>query len=105
MKIIVLLVLIAVLAAILVVFNELREKKLLRKVTGPHRGTRSERALALKLLKLGIPPEMIFHDLYVRKTNGDFSQIDLAVVTRVGIIVFEVKDYSGWIYGNGYHSQ
>lgn len=29
------------------------------------------------------------------------SQIDVVVATNVGIIVFEVKDYSGWIYGNG----
>ena len=24
-------------------------------------------------------------------------QVDVAVATKVGIIVFEVKDYSGWI--------
>ena len=42
---------------------------------------------------------VIFHDLYVEKHKGHFSQIDLVVVTEVGIIVFEVKDYSGWIFG------
>ena len=25
--------------------------------------------------------------------------------TKVGILVFEVKDYSGWIFGNGGHEQ
>lgn len=69
------------------------------------RGTRSERNLVLKLLKSGIPEQMIFHDLYLKKNNGKFSQIDLVAVTEVGIIVFEVKDYSGWIFGNGNYSQ
>ena len=27
-------------------------------------------------------------------------QIDVAVATKACIIVFEVKDYSGWIFGN-----
>jgi len=36
--------------------------------------------------------------LYIRKHNGDFAQIDLVVATKVGIIVFEVKDYRGWIF-------
>ncbi|MFO7864657.1 MAG: nuclease-related domain-containing protein, partial [Salinivirgaceae bacterium] len=67
-------------------------------------GTWSERDLVLKLLKYGIPAQMIFHDLYLKKNNGDFSQIDLVAITHVGIIVFEVKDYSGWIYGNGNQS-
>jgi len=31
----------------------------------------------------------------------NFHNIDLVVATRVGIIVFEVKDFSGWIYGKG----
>jgi len=69
------------------------------------RGTRAERYLVLNLLKAGISAEEIFHDLYIKKFNGTFSQIDLVVITEVGIIVFEVKDYSGWIFGNGYHQQ
>lgn len=59
----------------------------------------------LRLLKYGIPAQTIFHDLYLKKYNGDFSQIDLVVITEVGIIVFEVKDYSGWIFGSGNQSQ
>jgi hypothetical protein len=31
--------------------------------------------------------------------NGKYSQIDLVVATKVGIIVFEVKEYRGWIFG------
>lgn len=84
---------------------EVRNKKLLSTVTKSYRGTSSERNLVLKLLKYGIPADSIFHDLYLRKNNGRFSQIDLVVISKVGIIVFEVKDYSGWIFGTGYKEQ
>ena len=52
-----------------------------------------------------MPPDIIFHDLYVEKQKGGFSQIDLVAVTQVGIIVFEVKEYSGWLFGSGNQSQ
>ncbi|GHS95766.1 hypothetical protein FACS1894207_4960 [Bacteroidia bacterium] len=87
------------------IFRKIRDKKLLKTVTKSNRGTWSERDLVLKLLKYGIPAQTIFHDLYLKKYNGDFSQIDLVVITEVGIIVFEVKDYSGWIFGSGNQSQ
>jgi len=85
----------------IVVYLRIRDKKLLETVTESNRGVKSERDLVLKLLKFGMPAEVIFHDLYVEKGNGEFSQIDLVAVTEVGLIVFEVKDYSGWLYGNG----
>ena len=88
-----------------VIFTEIREKKLLQTVTKSNRGTKSERDLVLKLLRNGIPAQTIFHDLYVKRSNGNYSQIDIVVATKVGIIVFEVKDYSGWIFGNGQYSQ
>lgn len=81
-----------------------RNLKLLRTVTSPDRGTWSERRLIIKLLKLGIPSQTIFHDLYVRRPSGNYSQIDVVVPTKAGIIVFEVKDYSGWLFGKGYQS-
>jgi hypothetical protein len=87
------------------VFGKIRNHRLLKTVTTSHRGTKSERDLVLKLLKHGISSENIFHDLYIEKQNGKFSQIDIVVLTSVGVIVFEVKDFSGWIYGNGNHSQ
>ncbi len=83
-------------------FEDRRNKKLLNTVTHFNRGTSSERKLVIKLLKSGIHSKAIFHDLYVKKTNGSFSQIDLVVATKVGLIVIEVKDYSGWIFGTGY---
>jgi Nuclease-related domain/Bacterial SH3 domain len=86
-------------------FRKIQNKKLLETVTKLYRGIKSERDLVLKLLKSGMPAHVIFHDLYVKKYRGDFSQIDLVIVTDVGIIVFEVKDYSGWIFGSGNQSQ
>lgn len=86
-------------------FRKVRDKKLIGTVTESNRGIISERDLVLKLLKSGMSPHVIFHDLYVEKQKGDFSQIDLVAVTEVGIIVFEVKDYSGWLFGSGNRSQ
>ena len=89
----------------LYVFTNVRKKKVVKTVTQFTRGTRSERALVLTLLRSGLPADTIFHDLYVKKEDGNFSQIDLVTVTDVGIIVFEVKDYSGWLYGTGKQQQ
>ena len=79
-----------------------KEKKLLETVTKSDRGTATERNLVLKLLKAGIPAQTIFHDLYIKTYSNHYSQIDLVVATKVGILVFEVKKYSGWIFGTGY---
>ena len=78
-----------------------QDSKLLRSVTGPHRGNRSERKLILSLLYSGRSSNAVFHDLYVPRKSGTYSQIDAVLATSVGMIVFEVKDYSGWIFGDG----
>ena len=77
-----------------------KERNLIKQVTPLTRGEWSERRVILDLLKGGINPKAIFHDLYIQKPNGDYTQIDIVVATKAGIIVFEVKDYSGWIFGN-----
>jgi hypothetical protein len=85
---------------------KIRDDRLLRTVTTPYRGNRAERRLVVRLLKYGMSPQRIFHDLYLRKKNsGTFSQIDIVAITTVGIVVFEVKDYSGWIFGKGYQKK
>lgn len=83
------------------IVRHLKDQKLLRTVTMPHRGTRSERKMVLSLLKAKVPAQTIFHDLYLRNPNGKYSQLDLVVATSVGIIVFEIKEYSGWLFGTG----
>ena len=82
------------------VFSEFKDRELLKTVTNLNRGTKSERKMVLKILKSGIKPTAIFHDLYLNNGDGKFSQIDLVVATKVGIEVFEIKEYSGWIFGS-----
>lgn len=82
------------------VYIRLKERRLIEQVTSISRGEWSERRVVLKLLKLGINPKAIFHDLYIQKPNGEYTQVDVVVATKAGIIVFEVKDYRGWIFGN-----
>lgn len=80
-------------------------RELISSVTPLDRGTESERDLVYKLIRSGIPAKTIFHDLLIEKGNSEYSQIDVVVPTKVGILVFEIKDYSGWIFGNGGHEQ
>lgn len=63
-------------------------------------GNLAEQELISSLKNYGIDSKAIFHNLYVRKSNGKYAQIDVAVLTNRGLIVFEVKNYSGWIYGS-----
>ena len=82
------------------VYLKRKERELIEQVTPITRGEWSERRVVLRLLKMGINPKAIFHDLYIQKPNGEYTQVDVAVATKAGIIVFEVKDYSGGIFGN-----
>lgn len=77
-----------------------RDMTLLCSVSSPKRGTRSERKLVVKMLKQGVHPKAIFHDLYLQKKNGEYSQIDIVVAIPQGLLAIEVKDYSGWLFGN-----
>ncbi len=94
-----------ILAVIVIVRIEIQNNRLLKTVTGLNRGTGTERDLVLMLLKSGVPKETIFHDLYLKQKNGKYCQVDVVVATSVGIIVFEVKRYGGWIFGKGYERQ
>lgn len=69
------------------------------------RGTSSELQMVSKLVQFGIPREHIFHDLYIVKNQSEFAQTDLVVLTQVGLLVIEVKEYSGWIFGDGNQSK
>ncbi len=89
------------LLVVYLLYQNIQDNKLLRTVTQNGRGTWSERDLIIRLLKAGVSSDCIFHDLYIQKKDGTYSQVDIAVVTEVGIVVIEVKKYSGWIYGMG----
>lgn len=73
------------------IYLKRKEQKLIEQVTPITRGEESERKVILNLLKEGINPKAIFHDLYIQKPNREYTQIDVAVATKAGIIVFEVK--------------
>lgn len=85
--------------------NHEKNCEYIEEVTSLNRGEKSERSLILELRKNDFPADTIFHDLYVPIYGDKFSQIDLLLLTSVGIIVFEVKDYSGWLFGNGRQNQ
>ncbi len=70
--------------------------QLIETVTPRNRGERSERKTVLKLLKMGIDHRAIFHDCYIRKASGAYTQVDLVVATRAGLLAFEIKDYYGF---------
>ena len=82
-----------------------QKRTYIEEVTSLERGEPSERSLIAQIRDYGFPPEAIFHDLYVPTKGGNFSQIDLVLLTRAGLAVFEVKDYSGWLFGNGRQQQ
>ena len=64
------------------------------------KGNASEVAL-YKILSARFGKEQVFHNLYIKKSENDYAQIDILALTPIGIIVFEVKNYSGWIFADG----
>lgn len=64
-------------------------------------GSSGERILYNTLIKKSnIPENQIFRNVYIPIENGKTSEIDLLAVSKKGLFVFEVKNYSGNIYGN-----
>lgn len=66
-------------------------------------GQGGERFLYRELIRLGVPESQIFRNVYIPvhdKTNKT-SEIDLLVLSKKGILVFEHKTYQGKIYGDG----
>ena len=47
----------------------------------------------------------IFRNVYIPKSNGQTTEIDLLAIHQSGIYVFESKNYSGWIFGDANSSQ
>jgi len=51
-------------------------------------------------LKGCFPKGRIFQNVYIKKKDGKYTEIDLVAVSPKGVFVFESKNYSGWIFGN-----
>lgn len=65
------------------------------------KGVAGERTLYLALTeKFHIPEDQIFRNVYIPTKNGT-TEIDLLVVSKKGILVFECKKYHGNVYGDG----
>ena len=43
---------------------------------------------------------MLLQNVYIPKSNGETTEIDLLYITEKGIFVIESKNYSGYIFGN-----
>lgn len=39
-------------------------------------------------------------NVYIPKKNGETTEIDVMMISKKGIFVFESKNYSGWIFGS-----
>lgn len=39
-------------------------------------------------------------NIYIPKEDGSTTEIDLLMLSKSGVYVFESKNYSGWIFGN-----
>jgi hypothetical protein len=89
-----------------VYWNYTKEKNTVQpqKASFNNNGLRAEEALVTALVQHGIPREDIFHNLYVPKSNGTYSQTDVVALTKIGMMVFEVKELSGWLFGSGNQS-
>ena len=68
-------IVILIVAVIVIVRIEIQNNRVLKTVTSLNRGTGTERDLVLTLLKSGVPKETIFHDLYLKKSNGKYCQL------------------------------
>lgn len=64
-------------------------------------GAAGERKIYLDLIdKYNIPSEQILRNVYIPKKNGQTSEIDLLIISKKAIFVFECKNYAGNIYGD-----
>ncbi|MBR3320019.1 NERD domain-containing protein [Candidatus Saccharibacteria bacterium] len=64
-------------------------------------GSSGERILYNTLRKeLKIPESQILRNVYIPAKTGKTSEIDILVVSKKGIFVFECKNYGGRIYGD-----
>lgn len=59
----------------------------------------------LKWVRLFGRKGKILRNLYVPKSDGTTSEIDVVYISAKGIFVIESKNYSGWIFGNDSQNQ
>lgn len=62
-------------------------------------GTAGERR-TLRMISDYFSGGQIFRNVYLKRQDGKYTEIDLIAIAERGIFVFESKNYSGWIFGN-----
>lgn len=92
----------AILVGIAYLVIRIKEVYYMRSITNFYRGTRAERRFVGRLCLCHIPKENVFHDLYLEYAPNKYTQIDVVILTPVGLFVCESKDYKGWIFGQGH---
>ncbi len=64
-------------------------------------GSSGERAVYRTLIDdIHIPDNQILRNVYIPNNKSGTSEIDLLVISKKGLFVFEVKNYGGKIYGD-----
>ena len=64
-------------------------------------GSSGERIIYRTLVdQIHVPEDQILRNVYVPTEDGKTSEIDLLVVSKKGLLVFECKNYAGNIYGD-----
>ena len=62
-------------------------------------GNYGEYLTFLYIEKLGEDNKLLAN-IYIPKFDGTTTEIDILMINKTGIYVFESKNYSGWIFGN-----
>lgn len=63
-------------------------------------GRKGEYLTYLELRKYEREGAKFLFNVYIPKEDGETTEIDVLMVTKKGIFVFESKNYSGWIFGS-----
>lgn len=64
------------------------------------KGKYGEYKIYRKLRHLEKQGAKFFFNVYLPKENGETTECDVILITHSGFIVFESKNYSGWIFGD-----
>lgn len=64
-----------------------------------NKGNYGEFSFYRKLTRI-INKENIFVNLYLDNINTEFTEVDMIAISTNGVYVFEVKNYSGYIFGS-----
>ncbi len=70
-----------------------------------NKGLSGEYQMFRKLSKYEKDGARFLFNCYIPKDNGETTEIDMIMIHRSGIYVFESKNYGGWIFGNEYDKE